>query len=154
MAETPDQTDRPSTWGRRLVGIGVAGPLLAMIVTAYCVSPRSLGYGTAGELGFPDCSYLARTGHPCPTCGMTTSVSAMAHGRIGLAFRAHPFGVVLFPAAVILSGLGLCQAVTGRRGLAWLRFRWWYLVVVVGLLLAGWIWLRQAGVADGRWPIH
>ncbi len=157
MAEPVDQKDsfsRQGAWRRRMIGVVVAGPFLAMIVTAYCVSPRSLGFGTAGDLGFPDCSFLAETGYPCPTCGMTTSVSAMAHGRIAFAFRAHPFGVILFPGAVVLSAMGAFQAATGRNILGLLRFRWWYLVVIAGLLLAGWIWLRQTGVAEGKWPIR
>ncbi len=156
MTAPSDQTDRPNrsfAWRRRIVGACVAAPFLAMIVTAYCVSPRSTGYGTAGALGIPDCSVLARTGYPCPTCGMTTSVSAMARGRIGPAFRAHPFGVFLFPAAVILAGMGAFQAISGRNALGMLHFQWWYLMVVFGLLMAGWIWLREAGAADGRWPI-
>ena len=153
MREPDDQIDRLLRRRRRVIGLFVAAPFVAMIVTAYSVAPRSMGYGTAGELGFADCSYLARTGYPCPTCGMTTSVSAMARGRIGFAFRAHPFGVLLFPAAVILGGMGAFQAVSGRRVLAKLRFRWWYLAIAFGLLMAGWIWLREAGAADGRWPI-
>lgn len=154
MTDSDAQIDRMLARRRRLIGLFVAGPFLAMIVAAYSVSPRSLGYGTAGELGLPDCSHLARTGYPCITCGMTTSVSAMARGRVAFAFQAHPFGVVLFPTALILAVMGLFQAISGRKTLAKLRFRWWYLAVAFGLLAAGWFWLREAGVADGRWPIH
>lgn len=153
MSEPSQTSGRSLAWRRRIVGACVAAPFLAMIVTAYSVAPRSRGYGTAGDWGVPDCSYLARSGYPCPACGLTTSVSAMARGRIGFAFRAHPFGVFLFPAAVILAGMGGFQAISGDNVLGRLRLRWWHLAVVFGLLMAGWIWVREAGVADGRWPI-
>ena len=67
--------------GNRLRGLLVAGPCLTMLIVALTLQPRNAGYGTAQRLGLPQCSVLLRTGYPCPTCGMTTSVSAAVRGR-------------------------------------------------------------------------
>jgi len=146
-----DETATPPQ--RRLVAAVVAAACLAVLIVAACLRPRSAGYGTAQQLALPPCSLLVRTGYPCPTCGLTTSVSAMAHGKVGLAFRAHPFGVVLFVGLVVVLVAATVQLITGRRALRRLAFRRWWLVLL-GLLAACWGWLILAGVADGRWPIR
>ncbi len=49
------------------------------------------------------CPIRALTGIPCPTCGMTRSFVAIAHGDLAEAFIQHLFGPLLF--------LGLALAV-------------------------------------------
>jgi len=139
--------------GSRLAGLAVAVPCLAMLVTAGMLRPRTAGYGTARNLGLPACSWITHRGYPCPTCGMTTSVALSVRGRVGAAWRAHPFGVVLTAGAAVLTVAGIFQLVTGRQALRKLRFGWrWAVGVVVGVL-AGWGWVLAAGVAAGKWPI-
>jgi len=140
-------------FGSRLAGLAVAVPCLAMLVTAVTLQPRAAGYGTARELGLPACSWITQKGYPCPTCGMTTSVALSVRGRIGAAWRAHPFGVVLTVGAAVLTVAGILQLVTGRQALRKLRFgRWWVFGAVLGVL-AGWGWVLAIGVAAGKWPI-
>ncbi len=50
--------------------------------------------GTHRQLGLPPCGWLAATGYPCPTCGMTTSFSAAAHAQPGASLHAQPFGAL------------------------------------------------------------
>lgn len=49
------------------------------------------------------CPIRRATGQPCPSCGLTRSWSAVAHGRLGDGFRMHPLGPMAFVAAAALS---------------------------------------------------
>ncbi len=48
------------------------------------------------------CPLRALTGLPCPLCGMTTSVEATVHLRLGDALAANPAGVVAVVVAIAL----------------------------------------------------
>ncbi|MFA4030261.1 MAG: hypothetical protein GDYSWBUE_001903 [Candidatus Fervidibacterota bacterium] len=61
------------------------------------------------------CMFHKFSGLPCPSCGMTRSLFAAAHGRFKEAFSWHPMGVVLF-AAEVGGALALSlEAMTGKR---------------------------------------
>ena len=151
-----DLADRPPTRpGRvRLRGACVLAPCLAVLGTAVCLRPSAAGYGTHTQMRMPPCSFLSRTGLPCPTCGMTTSVTSMAHGRFGAAFRAHPFGVVLFCAFVAAVCVGGMELVSGRDVFARLRPGLWWVVLGVGAMFAGWGWNLLVGLQTGRLPMR
>ena len=78
----------------RLRGTALFVPAATVLTVAALLTPRRAGFGTHEELGLPPCSFLARTGYPCASCGMTTSFAAMAHGRLVEAFLAHPWASV------------------------------------------------------------
>lgn len=48
------------------------------------------------------CPLRTLTGVPCPMCGMTTSVEATVHLRLGDALGANPAGLVAVVVAVVL----------------------------------------------------
>lgn len=50
----------------------------------------------------PPCPLRTLTGVPCPLCGMTTSVEATVHGRLGAALLANPAGPLAVAAALAL----------------------------------------------------
>lgn len=58
--------------------------------------PSSQGHGTHTELGLPPCPCVLFFGRPCPGCGLTTSFTNLVHGNVLAAFRAHPFGPILY----------------------------------------------------------
>ena len=141
-------------WQLRLLGVLVAAPCIAMLVTAAMLSPAACLFGTARQLGVPGCSWLARTGWPCPSCGLTTSVAAAVHGDVVGSLRAQPFGLVLALAAGTLAVAGILQVVVGRNLLAVFRLgRWWVLGGLAGMLL-GWAVKLIVGFADGTWPLR
>ena len=143
---------RGARWSYRIRGAALFLPAAAVIIVAATLAPRQAGYGTHQQLGLPPCSFLARTGYPCASCGMTTSFAAMAHGRVVEAFLAHPLGVVLFFGTAAVGLCGLCEAVTGRDVLRILRPGvWWAVVVGVGLL-GGWAFKIIHGLATGALP--
>jgi hypothetical protein len=137
----------------RLIAAALAAPCWAVLGTAAALSPREAGHGTHVQLFGQSCSFLARTGYPCPSCGMTTSFAAMAHGRVVLAWRAHPFGVALF-AAVLGAAVAATHCVV--RGDPWPRRlrpkAWWVVAALLGWL-AGWGAKIAIGMAAGRYPL-
>lgn len=68
------------------------------IITAIGIylHPDHLGHGTHQQLGLPPCPSVLFLDRPCPGCGLTTSWSALLHGDFALAFRAHPFGPIVY----------------------------------------------------------
>ena len=146
---------RSSLPAARLAGLGVSLAAMAALALAMWLTPRSSGYGTHEELGMPPCSMLANTGWPCPTCGMTTSVSAAVHGRLSLAWKAQPFGLVLTGLLAGLAVAGAAQAVSGKVILMPLaRLGWWWGVILGGGLVAGWGLRLLSGWAGGEYPLR
>jgi len=75
----------------------------AMLFTAATLSPDPSGHGTHRQLGLPPCAFNAATGKLCPSCGLTTSFTAMAHLDVQSATRAHALGPVLFGLMAVFS---------------------------------------------------
>lgn len=96
--------------------------------------PDPKGYGTHQQLGLPPCTLYYLTGRPCPSCGLTTSVSALLHGNFALAWRANPFGlaIVAFSAGLFLNSL---MALVVRRSV---RMKPSLVSWGVALFLLGW----------------
>jgi hypothetical protein len=78
------------------------------------------------------------TGVPCPTCGSTRAMLALAHADPWLALRQSPFVVAALGAALVWAVV-LRRRPTARE----LRLGW---PIALGLLLVGWIWV----IVDGR----
>lgn len=82
----------------RLRALAIALLLLAPLIVASRLSPDPRGVGTHEQLellGLTRCPFLASTGNPCATCGMTTSFSHAAHGNLIASFVAQPFAMLL-----------------------------------------------------------
>jgi len=138
----------------RLRGLLVATACWAVAAAAWSLSPRPSGHGTHEQLGLPACSFLARTGLPCPSCGLTTSLAEMARGRAGRAFHAHPFGPLLLAAVILLGAAGSAQVACGRDVLRLLRPSLWWLAAAVVAMFAGWGLKLAIGFAAGELPVH
>lgn len=138
----------------RLRGVAIAVPCWTVLVVAACLTPAKGGYGTHERMGLPPCSFVANTGLPCPTCGMTTAITAMVHGHVIVALKAHVFGVVLFVVAVVLAVVGTIEAVRGRDVLSHLRPGVWWVWTALAGLLVGWGVKLAVGYADGTLPIR
>jgi hypothetical protein len=74
----------------------LAGFALAGLVVAGVASPATI------EDGPILCPFRLITGLPCPGCGLTRSWVYLAHGQLGDALRANPFGFLTFAAAAVL----------------------------------------------------
>lgn len=155
-----DQQDPASRRARRRVPLRLRGAIAAvpcwtLIAFAASLPPQKAGYGTHEQLNQPPCSFLVRYHIPCPTCGMTTSMAAMARARAAEAFAAQPAGVILFLAVAAFAVFGTAETITGRdmlRYLAVRRWRWWLIAAIV-VPLAGWGVKLALGFSRGLLPI-
>lgn len=87
---------------------------VAVLMTAARLHPEPSGIETHLQLGLRPCGLLQTTGVPCPTCGMTTSYSFLAHGQILSSLSAQPAGTVFAFFTAMAAWIGLYVAVTGR----------------------------------------
>ena len=127
---------------------------LAMLGVCLMLHPDPSGSGTHEQLHLPACSMLLHTGWPCPTCGLTTSMTAMAHGQVGAALTAQPFGAVLLVCVVLLGAAGAAECALGRSILHRLHPRvWWLWAALIGLGL-GWAFKAALGWASGKYGLN
>lgn len=104
-APSPDPTTRPPVAPAELV---VAGGLLAL-AAALLLDPRGV------QDGVVVCPFRRVTGLECPACGLTRSWVHLAHGDLTASVAAHPFGVVLVVALLVLAWLVVRARRHGRR---------------------------------------
>jgi hypothetical protein len=102
-----------SGWARWSYALLLLGVLIMFGVGLY-LTPNPEGHGTHQQLGLPPCTIYFLTERPCPSCGLTTSVSAILHGQFGLAWRANPIGFLIVAAAVAVGLNSLFALVLGR----------------------------------------
>ena len=132
----------PSDRLRRLTAGVLALGCFALLAVAAGLSPSADGHGTHEQLGLSSCAFLATTGYPCATCGMTTSFAHAAHGSYVTSFLTQPFGMVLSLLTASTFWLSLHVAAFGSRiGEATSRVLsdkvvWW----AVGALLLAWVY--------------
>ncbi|MFM7290157.1 MAG: DUF2752 domain-containing protein [Planctomycetia bacterium] len=74
---------------------------VAAVLFPYDASGRPLAQGTHRQLGLPPCAMQTLTGFPCPSCGMTTSVSLVMHGDLVAASEANWAGLVVTGLAAV-----------------------------------------------------
>lgn len=139
----------------RVRGAFLVAASVAALAVAWSMRPAPAGYGTHRQMGLPGCQWLARSGYPCPSCGLTTSVTAACQGRLAAAAYAHPAGIVLALGLYAAAAAGLWEALTARGVLGRLVPRiHWYALALVATVLAGWALVLLTGLASGRWPTH
>jgi Protein of unknown function (DUF2752) len=113
MAWQPPASQRLGGPIRALLVVSAAG-LTGLLGLARVLEPDPRGYGTHAQLGLRPCTFLALTGHPCPTCGMTTSFAWLTRGRIDRAWSANPAGCLLALFTPALAAWLLWSAAAGR----------------------------------------
>lgn len=126
----------------RLVAGVVCVACFALLALAGSLTPSADGHGTHTQMGLPQCSIMAFTDVPCPSCGMTTSFAHAADGRMDLALLAQPAGAMLALAtamAVLIAGY---IAVTGHNVAVFLRplLGGRGLVALLGLVVGAWVY--------------
>jgi hypothetical protein len=138
----------------RLLAAALAGAFLAVLVVAARLTPSPDGFGThRAALGMPACNFLATTGLPCPSCGMTTSFAWVAKGNVVASLYVQPMGTVLALLAAVTVWGGLYVALTGRpvhRLLRLLPARYTlFPLLLLGILAWGWKILIHLSGVDG-----
>lgn len=88
------------------VAIAVAGTRMA--------APDPRGFGTHEWFGLHPCRTMQWFNVPCAFCGVTTSLSLAARGRLSDALRCQPLGLMLFMSMVAAGGMALIAAAIGK----------------------------------------
>ena len=88
--------------------------LLGLLSLAAFLTPDPHGHGTHRQLGLPPCTFLALTGRPCPTCGMTTAWAYLVRGQWRDAFRTNVGGTLLGMLAVVAAPWLWFSAIRGN----------------------------------------
>lgn len=110
---------RSAMMGSRIAGGLTAAACLAVLCVAAWLTPAAEGHGTHTQLvlrsgvGLQRCTWVALTGRPCPTCGMTTAFAHAAEGDFFASFAAQPMGAVLALATSLAFWAGLHTGVYG-----------------------------------------
>ncbi|HZL35564.1 MAG TPA: DUF2752 domain-containing protein [Tepidisphaeraceae bacterium] len=133
--------ERLGAWAR-LLALAIAGGCLAVLIVAASLIPSPDGLGTHREMGLYECQFLARTGIPCPGCGMTTSFSWFVRGNVAASFYVQPMGCILAALCCMCVWAGVYIAATGRpvyRLLGVIPGRYLYMPLLA-LAVAAWGW--------------
>jgi hypothetical protein len=152
---THGHAEAPLRTPHRAVALIVALSCLGALVVAARVTPSPSGVGTHTALHYKPCDFLARTGVPCPSCGMTTSFAWFARGNLLASFYVQPMGMVLALLTAATFWVALYMAITGIPALNLVSIvpAKYYLFPVFALAVAAWAWkmLLIARGIDG-WP--
>ena len=114
LARRPDEVESSEGMRRFVAGVVALG-CFGLLATASWLTPSGEGHGTHEQLGLEPCGFLAATGLPCATCGMTTSWSHAASGDYLSAFKTQPFGATLALVTAMVFWLALHTTLFGSR---------------------------------------
>jgi hypothetical protein len=126
----------------RLGAAIIAIACVSVLAVATTITPSPAGFGTHTDMGFPACNFLAVTGLPCPSCGMTTSFAWFVRGNVLASLYVQPAGTLLAAAAGMMFWAGVYIAATGKpvyRLLARLPGPY-YVIVPLAIGIAAWAW--------------
>ncbi len=114
---------------------------LAWWLDPYDADGTARRIGTHQQLGMPPCTFLLLTKTPCPSCGLTTSMSLLVHGDIGNSLRANFVGTLSAVFGLVMIPWSLASAIKARLlGIrSCERAMTWFVAAFVILLMVRWI---------------
>jgi hypothetical protein len=94
--------------------------VLAFTVLGYTWVAWSLAAGPGpppGDRALPSpCIFKAATGLPCPSCGTTRAIAALAGGDVGGSLLWNPFGLLVALGAIVIPPWVLADLLRARDG--------------------------------------
>ncbi|MFW5653310.1 MAG: DUF2752 domain-containing protein [Planctomycetota bacterium] len=131
-----------ATLNDRLLAGLIALGCVALLGVAAALEADPAGLNTHTRLGLPACQWVEVLGIPCPTCGMTTSFSHAADGRVDRAFLTQPMGALLAIGTAVTFWVAIFVAATGSRLGHFLLafFNPTFLWIGAGLALVAWVY--------------
>lgn len=119
---------------------------LAVLLLAAAVVLASRPLWPAAAQVLPACPFRTLLHLPCPSCGSTRAILALAQGQLGVALAANPLFVLILWLMAAAACLWSGALALGRPLPPWVRQleRWWptwLRLAVAGALIANWLWL-------------
>jgi Protein of unknown function (DUF2752) len=140
MAQSADSTSQLAVArSGRLTDAYIAAGCVFFLVAAHLLTPSPSGFGTHEEIIPVPCPWRAMTGVPCPGCGLTTSVTWTAHGRLDRAFACHYLGPFVYVAGWVMLAWSLLALGFGVPSPTKYLSRRRFLQVLVTIYLGAWI---------------
>ncbi len=124
----------------KILKIGIIIGCFWLIGTAFSVEPDGRGFGSHEQLGLEPCGYLKSHGHPCPTCGMTTSFAHTVRLQIPSALAANPAGTLLCLLCLVLPGILVHSMLTGEPIGRFFMGKWTGYWIFIALFIIGASW--------------
>ncbi|MFT7618681.1 MAG: hypothetical protein ACI97A_002328 [Planctomycetota bacterium] len=124
----------------KILKIGIIVGCFWLVGTAFQVEPDERGFGSHEQLGMEPCAYLEMHGHPCPSCGMTTSFAHTVRFQIPSALAANPAGTIMCLICLVLPGILVHSMLTGQPVARLFIGKWrgYWIFYAVGILGASW----------------
>jgi Protein of unknown function (DUF2752) len=137
-----NQTAPKVSFPSRLLALGLSGTCLAVLCLAAYLHPSPDGFGTHTTIGLNRCEFLARTGLPCPSCGMTTSFAWFVRGNIAASLYVQPMGTLIALITAMTVWAGGYIGLTGRAAHRLLQILpgQWIVVTLMAVAIAAWGW--------------
>lgn len=104
-----------ATRGERVTAGLLAAACLGVLIVGASLNPDPSGMGTHTQLGLRPCGWVVAFGKPCLTCGMTTAVTNVAHGRFLTGFITQPAGALFGVGCAAVFWGALHVVLTGSR---------------------------------------
>lgn len=148
----PVRPNRPAPrmkWIVRATLLAIAVALAGVFAAAVKIHPydedgQPRTMSTHTQLGMPPCNFVALTGKPCPSCGMTTSFALLVRGDVSASLRANWVGSFICVLWALTLVWALASSIRGkalfvprRRGSGEMIFTCIVGIVLV-LMLARW----------------
>jgi len=115
VLELAATTPARATTSERVGAALTSAACLALLVLGASLRPSPTGHNTHLQLGLPQCGWLLATGHPCPTCGMTTAFACVCNGQFLRGFLTQPGGAMFAIGVAAAFWLFAYIALTGSR---------------------------------------
>src|SRR5688572_13557470 len=139
---TPSVQPQTLTSRALLSALGISLAVLSVLVCGLLLKPSSTGTGTHRQLGYHPCTFLKTTNLPCPSCGMTTSVSWFSRGKWLASFYVQPGGFLLALAcgAIFWAGLYAFMTASPLHRLIRQVPGIYSVPAILGFFIAAWGW--------------
>lgn len=129
------------TTSYRLVNISIVCISLLFFGLLFWLTPSPNDIGTHRQLIPVPCPFNVILSLPCPSCGMTTSLSFLAHGDILSSLRSHPVGPVVFIFVLAIMIFAISGAITSNPWWKICEKRWFQNVLLCAISLYIVVWL-------------
>ncbi len=108
---------------------------------------RTTEFNIKNESNLEFCMFRSITGVPCPSCGMTRSVTTLARGNIANALWWNPLGVIMF-ASMVLFPLWIIRDIVYKKNSFYIFYKNVekffqkkpIAIISIGLIVLLWIW--------------
>lgn len=117
-AATRVKRPKDQRWVRIVLLLTAAGFVvvlgLSLWINPYDADGQPRTMATHRQLGLPPCNFMVMAGKPCPSCGMTTAFSLLAHGDVANSLKANWVGTLLAVYWLALIPWAIVSAIKGR----------------------------------------